>query len=76
MKFINEKKIAKAALDKNFKTFVVNIVFLKALLFEMIVYSLQKSQIATLKQNEVFTNVSIKYSNFVDVFLKKKLWCY
>lgn len=56
----------------DFKTFVVYVAILEALLAEMIINPLRKAQIAVLKQDEAFTKVLIKYSDFADFFLKKK----
>lgn len=78
IKLINKKKFAKIILDKKLKTFVVYIATLKTL--EIIIYLLQKTQIisnnlvqiAVLKQNKVFIKISIKYSDFLNIFLEKK----
>ena len=69
---INKKKIVKAALDKNSKTFVVHIATLEAPLSKMTIHLLQEAQIAVLKQNKASTEVPAKYSDFLNVFSKKE----
>ena len=57
------------ALDENVKAFVVYITSLNLNL--MPIYSAQEAQIALLVIKEL--KIPTKYSNFLDVFLKKKL---
>lgn len=63
---INKKKYAKAALNKNIKTFVVYMAYKSA---KMSIYSAQKAQIALLVAEKVI--IAAEYLDFIDVFLKK-----
>ena len=65
---MNQKKFAKLALNEESKTFVVYVAALEVFLTEMIIYPSKKTQIAALKQDEVFTKVLSKYINYADVF--------
>lgn len=60
-------------LDEESKIFVVHVAALEAQLAEILIYLLQKALIITLKQNEVFIKVSIKYSNFFNIFSAKEV---
>ena len=55
-------------MDKETENFVVYIAILEALLGRMRIYTLQKAQIATLKQNKAFIKVSTKYVNYTNLF--------
>lgn len=78
VKLINKKEFAKAVLDEQSKIFVVYIAVLETP--EKTIYLLQIAQIlgsdpvqvVALKQNKAFIKVSIKYSDFLDVFLEEK----
>ena len=69
---INKKKFVKTALDEKSETFVIYVATLEASLSGMTIYLSQEAQIAALKQDEAFTKVSIKYSDFLDVFSEKE----
>lgn len=66
-------------LNKESKTFVMQIIALKASLVEIIIYFSKIAQIinnnlikvAVLKQNEAFIKIPAKYSHFLNVFSKK-----
>lgn len=56
-------------LNKNFKTFVVYIVALKALLLGLSIYLEKKIQIASLLTKKI--TILNKYSDLADIFSKK-----
>lgn len=66
------KEFAKVVFDEESKTFVVYIAALKTSPTEMTIYLLWKAKVASLKQDEPSTKVFIKYSDFLNVFSKKK----
>ena len=70
VELINEKKFAKAALDKESETFIVYVAALEAPLrsVKMMIYPAQAVQIAVLKQDEAPTKVSPKYADYADIF--------
>lgn len=53
--------------------FVIYVEALKSLLARIFIYFLQKEQIIALKENEASTKVHIKYSDFLNFFLGKKV---
>lgn len=67
MELIDKRKFAKAALDKNFKTFVVHIAALEAP--ETIIHPFQKVQIALLQADKAPTKILFKYLDYADIFL-------
>ena len=67
---IRKKKFAVAALDPEYKTFVVYVAALNINLGNE-VHLLKRAQIAHLKINKTFTQIFSKYTNFADVFLSK-----
>ena len=66
VKLINQKKFAKAVLNRNIKGFVVHI---KTLGLGMAIYLARKTQMALLLAKKV--TVLAKYSDFLNVFLEK-----
>ena len=80
LELIDKKEFAKAALDAESETFMMHVSALEAPLSGMTIHLSRAAQIigsdsmplAALKQNEAPTKVSIKYSDFADVFLEKK----
>ena len=70
VKLIDKKKSAKVALDKKFKTLVVYVAALEALLrsAKMTIHPSQTAQIAAWKQNEAPTKVSPKFTDYAEVF--------
>ena len=66
VKIINQKKFAKAALDKNIEAFVVHVSFLGS---RMSIYPAKKTQLASLLTKKV--TVPTEYSDFANVFLEK-----
>lgn len=72
IELINHEKFAEAMLNENFKTFVVHVVTIEASLLKIIIHLLWKAQIAVLIWNKAPTKVSIKYSDFANVFLEKE----
>ncbi len=68
---LNEKKeFTTAALDLKYEAFVVYIAFLSVDSGDK-VYPSKKAQIAYLKADEAFTEVSSKYADFTDIFSPK-----
>ena len=67
IKLINKKKFAKTALDKNLETFVIHMAFVNLVPG---VYPNKKAQIAYLLTEKV--RILKKYSDFINVFSKKK----
>ena len=57
-------------LDEEYKTFIVHVAALKALLelAEMMIHPSQAAQIAALKRDEALTKAQTKYANHADVF--------
>lgn len=51
-------------LNKKSEIFVIYIIALKPLLIGIIIYSLQKTQIAILKQNKAIIKISTNYFDF------------
>lgn len=70
VEFIDQKKLAKAALDKNFKTFVIHIAALEALLGIILIYLDKKAQIASLLTKKLA--IPQEYSDFANIFLEKR----
>ena len=66
VKFINKKEFTKVVLDKNFKTFIVYVIFLTVIS----VYPDKNAQITSLLNKKV--KILDEYLDFVDVFSKKK----
>ena len=66
MKIINKKKFAKVAFDKHIKAFIVYITFISIITIHLA----KKSLIALLLTKKM--QILAKYSDFSDVFLKKK----
>ena len=69
IELINKKEFAKAALDEEFKTFVIYIVALVALLAKMTIYSSHIALISILKHVEALIKVLIKQDDYVNIFL-------
>lgn len=67
MELINKTEFGKMLLHNNFKIFVMHVAALEALFIGIIIYPLQKVQIATLKQNTAITKVLAKYLDFTNV---------
>lgn len=65
---IDKKKFTKAALNKNVEIFVMYMTFID--LSSMLIHPAKKTQIASLITKKV--KISAKYSDFNNVFLKKK----
>ena len=72
VELIDKKEFVKAAFNENSETFVVHIATLEAPLSGMTIHPLREAQIADLKQDEAPTKVPAKYSDFSDIFSKKK----
>ena len=70
VEFINKKKFAKAALDKNVKAFVVHISFL-SLRSKITIHLAWENQIALLLAKEI--TILVKYADFANIFLKKSI---
>lgn len=68
VELIHKKEFARAALDEEFKTFVVHVAALGASLVGMTIHPLQTAQIAALKQNETSTKMSPKYADYAGIF--------
>lgn len=51
----------------------MHVAILEALLLRITIHSLYKAHIAILKENKAFIKVSTKCSNFLNVFLEKKV---
>lgn len=69
VQIIDHKKFAKAVLNPNKAAFVLHVATVTA---KPIIIDLAcKAHIALLKTNKVFITISIKYSDFTDVFSKK-----
>ena len=68
LELINKKKYTKAALDEEFKTFVMHIAALEAPLVGMAIHPSQKAQILTLIQNKAPTKVPLKDADYADIF--------
>lgn len=66
VEFINKKKLAKAALDKNVKAFIMHVALL---ISKMIIHPARKAQIVLFLAKEV--TIPAKYLDFADVFSKK-----
>ena len=66
VKLINKKEFAKAALDKNFETFVVYVASLSST--PLNVHPSQRPQISVLIVEEALTKVLDEYADFADVF--------
>ena len=66
MEIIKRKKFAKTALDKHIKAYVMHVTFL----LTMVIYPVRKAQIVLLVAKKV--RILFEYSDFSDVFLKKK----
>ena len=66
VKIFNRKKIAKAVLDENVETLIV---YISSLRSKMSLYLAREIQLALLLTKKV--TVSIKYSDFANVFLQK-----
>lgn len=66
---IDKRKFAKTVFDENIEAFVVWIIFLN--LSSILIYSAKKTQIV-LPLAEKVKNLA-KYSDFLNIFLKKKL---
>ena len=71
IKLINEKEFAKTALDKNSKTFVIHVAFLNLALVSISLHLDREAQIISLFTKEI--KIPDKYTDFADVFSKKKL---
>lgn len=69
VELIDEKEFAKAALDENFKTFMMNVAALKAL--KMAIHPSRTAQVVSLKANKASTEILFEYSDYADVFLTK-----
>ena len=68
VEIIDKKEFAKTALDENVEAFVVHVTSLS--LSSMVIHPAKKAQITLLVAKKV--NIPIEYSDFLDVFLKKK----
>ena len=66
IEIIDKNKFVKATLDKNVEVFIVQRTFL----IIIAIYPAKKTWIALLITKEI--KISIKYSDFSDIFLKKK----
>ena len=66
VELIDRKEIAKAALDKNIKAFMVHV---SSLRLRMTIYPAKKVQMALLLAKKI--TVLVKYLDFTDVFLEK-----
>lgn len=60
IKFIDKKKFAKVAPDKNLKTFVIYITVLEA----TSIYLSQTAQLATLQYDKALTMILVKYTDY------------
>lgn len=69
VELINKKEFAKAALNKNIKTFVIYILF-PYLGLKNLIHNLKKTQIALLLIKKAI--ILIKYLDFFNIFLEKK----
>ena len=67
---MKKKEFAVAALDSEYKTFVIHIAVLNVDLGNK-VYLSKRVQIAYVKADKAFTKVSSKYADFIDVFSPK-----
>lgn len=67
VELIDKREIAKTALNKNSKTFIVHIATLEVLV-EIPVHPLQVVQIPILQWDKVSTKILTKYSNFANIF--------
>ena len=70
VELVKKKKFAATALDSGHETFIIHIASLECSNQKDGIYSSYIAQIAALVANEAFTSISIKYSKFVDVFLR------
>lgn len=68
MKLIDKYEFAKAALDKNFETFIVHVAALEVPKLAMVIHSFRASLLAALKQNKVPTKILPEYADYADVF--------
>ncbi len=66
VEFIDKRKFAKAALNKNSKTFVIYVLALAVA--ESSIHPFQTAQIAALLWNKVLTEIPVKYFDYADVF--------
>ncbi len=65
IELIDKKKFAKVVLDENSETFVVYMIVLES---KTLIYPSQTTQIPFLQRDNISTNISTKYSNYIDVF--------
>ena len=63
---INEQKLAKAALNKSFETFVVDVTTLE--LLEPAIHLFRVLLLAALQQKKVLTKILLEYTNYADIF--------
>lgn len=68
---IEKKKFIVIALDLNNKNFIVYIDFFTSSNLGLEICSSYKTQIISLKTNEVLISVFFKYINLIDIFSKK-----
>ena len=68
VEFIDKKEFAKAALDEEFKTFVMHVAALEAPLAGMAIYPSREAQILALILDAAPTEVPSKYADYADVF--------
>ena len=66
MKIIHKKEFAKAVFDKHVEAFMVYVTFLSTMAIHLVI----KAQITLLVDKKM--QILAKYSNFSNVFLKKK----
>lgn len=71
MVFIDKKKFAKANINKKIEAFMVHVTFLSFNLLMMLINLSKKAQITLLITKEI--KIPNKFSDFLDIFLKKKV---
>lgn len=74
IRIMNKKKFAKMALDKNIKGFVVYLTSFSLNKPTIIIHLARKAHIALFITKEM--QILAKYSNFLDIFQKRKFWSY
>lgn len=67
IELIDKKEFAKAALDKNFKAFVVHIEA-PSKLAEIAIYFFNVAQVALLQADKVSIEISLEYTDYQDSF--------